>query len=222
MVLSRLEWSSGSLSTISFQVISSISFANGYISQNWQESFHLKRFLGESVSTYAISTLRYHLAATSGPCEEELERKMEQMIVESAKRRVSWTYRAALLWPPIYHLLLHHICNWSLFFCLMSTLCPLLRQVQTIQRCWRGFVGRRYFVQLRKATLTLQAWRCAFWAFGLGKICRFYCQAALRTLQQRDQFLQKRQAAMQMQELEGTYGFCFCLLCDDWSWFRFA
>lgn len=91
----------------------------------------------------------------------------------------------------------------------MSTLCPLLRQVQTIQRCWRGFVGRRYFVQLRKATLTLQAWPCAFWPFGLGKICRFYCQAALRTLQQRDQFLQKRQAAMQMQELEGM----LVLLC---------
>ena len=51
--------------------------------------FSLKRFLGESVLTYAISTLQCHLAATSGPCEEELERKMEQMIVESAKRRVS-------------------------------------------------------------------------------------------------------------------------------------
>lgn len=45
MVLSRLKWSSGSLSTISFQVISSISFANGYISQNWQESFPWRGFL---------------------------------------------------------------------------------------------------------------------------------------------------------------------------------
>ena len=50
--------------------------------------------------------------------KEELERRMEQMIVESAKR-----------------------------------------QVQTIQRCWRGYVGRKVFVRRRRATRELQATR---------------------------------------------------------------
>eukprot|EP00913_Durusdinium_trenchii_P000102 g91.t1 len=53
------------------------------------------------------------------------------------------------------------------------------RQVQTIQRCWRGFVGRRYFVQMRGAAMDFQA--------------------AFRTLRARGVFLQKRSATLQLQ-----------------------
>ncbi|CAE7654657.1 XI-F [Symbiodinium pilosum] len=64
----------------------------------------------------ALEEKSWQMGQTRVFMKEELERRMEQMIVESAKR-----------------------------------------QVQTIQRCWRGFAQRRKFQQLRNAALQFQA-----------------------------------------------------------------
>ena len=134
--------------------------------------------------------------------QEELERRMEQMIVESAKRQhvqfllvadhqrcgrvtarlclrpfacsSSWpstlsdfqqssfvlphAFRVCVcvrqIWPACKHLLSQ---LWHQT--LGHLACTQCRQVQTIQRCWRGFVGRRYFVQMRGAAMDFQAKR---------------------------------------------------------------
>ena len=64
----------------------------------------------------ALEEKSWQLGQTRVFMKEEFERRMEQMIVESAKR-----------------------------------------QVQTVQRCWRGFAQRRKFEQLRSAALQFQA-----------------------------------------------------------------
>ena len=100
--------------------------------------------------------------------KEDLERRMEQMIVESAKR-----------------------------------------QVQTIQRCWRGFAQRRRFRMLRGAALQFQAvCRTAVKARSFQKFrtAALQIQASMKTALAEERMQRLRAASLEIQAALRTIG----------------
>ncbi|CAJ1423783.1 unnamed protein product, partial [Effrenium voratum] len=103
----------------------------------------------------------WQLGLTRVFMKEDLERRMEQMIVESAKR-----------------------------------------QVQTIQRCWRGFCGRRRFQNLRRAALQFQAIARSVLAqrrFQDKQRAAQQLQAIFQSFRAQSRFAARRRAAVEVQ-----------------------